>query len=161
MHILVVDDSEDGRDIAEAVLLAAGYRDVSTVGSAADAFALLAMDGQATVETSPVDLVLLDIIMPEIDGIEACARIHSDPRYSDIPIIMVTLLADMDSLANAFVAGATDYITKPLNRVEPLAAFARRSSSSPSSTVAKRASASCSIFCRAGATVAPRYGSMT
>jgi PleD family two-component response regulator len=121
MHILVVDDSEDGRDIAEAMLLAAGYRNVSTVGSAADAFALLAMDGQATVETSPVDLVLLDIVMPEIDGIEACARIHSDPRYSDIPIIMVTLLADMDSLANAFVAGATDYITKPLNRVELLA----------------------------------------
>jgi CheY-like chemotaxis protein len=56
MHILVVDDSEDGRDIAEAMLLAAGYRNVSTVGSAADAFALLAMDGQATVETSPVDL---------------------------------------------------------------------------------------------------------
>ncbi len=59
--------------------------------------------------------------MPEIDGIEACARIRNDPRYVDLPIIMVTSLDDMDSLANAFVAGATDYITKPLNRVELLA----------------------------------------
>ena len=60
-------------------------------------------------------------MMPEIDGIEACARIRNDPRYVDVPIIMVTSLDDMDSLANAFVAGATDYITKPLNRVELLA----------------------------------------
>ena len=68
-----------------------------------------------------VDLILLDIVMPEIDGIEACARIRSDLRYADIPIIMVTSLGDMDSLANAFVAGANDYITKPVNRVELLA----------------------------------------
>ena len=65
--------------------------------------------------------MLLDIVMPDIDGIEACARIRSDPRYADVPIIMVTSLGDMDSLANAFVAGATDYITKPVNRVELLA----------------------------------------
>jgi PleD family two-component response regulator len=59
--------------------------------------------------------------MPEIDGIEACACIRNDPRHADVPIIMVTTLADMDSLANAFIAGATDYITKPLNRIELLA----------------------------------------
>jgi len=59
--------------------------------------------------------------MPEIDGIEACARIRNDTRYVDMPIIMVTSLADMESLANAFVAGATDYITKPVNRIELLA----------------------------------------
>jgi PleD family two-component response regulator len=75
----------------------------------------------ATDEPSPVDLVLLDILMPEIDGIEACARIRNDLRYADVPIIMVTSLADMDSLGNAFVAGATDYIAKPVNRIELLA----------------------------------------
>ena len=121
MGILVVDDSEDGRDIAEAVLLAAGYKDVATASSAADAFALLAIGGPMTSPPAAIDLVLLDIVMPEIDGIEACARIRNDPRYSDVPIIMVTSLADMNSLANTFVAGATDYITKPLNRVELLA----------------------------------------
>ena len=121
MRILVVDDSEEGRDVAEAMLLAAGYADVTTVGSAADAFAWLGMGGPTTDTPVAVDLVLLDIVMPEIDGIEACARIRNDPRYADVPIIMVTSLGDMDSLANAFVAGATDYINKPLNRVELLA----------------------------------------
>ena len=121
MRILVVDDSEDGRDVAEAMLLAAGYADVSTAGSAAEAYRFLAIGEPAALAPSPFDLVLLDIMMPEIDGIEACARIRKDSRHSDVPIIMVTSLGDMDSLGNAFVAGATDYITKPLNRVELLA----------------------------------------
>jgi phosphoserine phosphatase RsbU/P len=121
MRILVVDDSEDGRDVAEAMLLTAGYSDVSTAGSAAEAYRFLAIGEPDTLESSPVDLVLLDIMMPEIDGIEACARIRKDSRHSDVPIIMVTSLGDMDSLSNAFVAGATDYITKPLNRTELLA----------------------------------------
>jgi phosphoserine phosphatase RsbU/P len=59
--------------------------------------------------------------MPEMDGVEVCARIRNDPRYADLPIIMVTSLDDMNSLANAFVAGANDYITKPLNRIELVA----------------------------------------
>ena len=66
-------------------------------------------------------MVLLDIVMPEMDGVEACARIRNDPRYGDLPIIMVTSLDDMNSLSNAFVAGATDYVTKPVNRVELVA----------------------------------------
>ncbi len=122
MRILVVDDSEDWRDITEAALMAAGYerrrhrrvrRRRRTDSSTSER--------RRPDEPPPVDLVLLDIVMPEIDGIEACARIRSDARYADVPIIMVTSLDDMDSLANAFVAGATDYITKPFNRVELLA----------------------------------------
>lgn len=121
MRILIVDDSEDSRDITEAALLSAGYQDVPTATSAAEAFALLGIGNDAGNETATVDIILLDIVMPEIDGIEACARIRNDLRYVDIPIVMVTSLADMDSLANAFVAGATDYITKPVNRIELLA----------------------------------------
>jgi PleD family two-component response regulator len=64
---------------------------------------------------------VLDVVMPEVDGIEACARIRGDQRYLDVPVIMVTAVNDMDSLSSAFVAGATDYITKPFNRVELLA----------------------------------------
>lgn len=121
MRILVVDDAEDGRDVAEAMLLAAGYEDIGIAGSAKEAYEILGIGGPATEDPCPVDLVLLDILMPEIDGIEACARIRNDPRSADVAIIMVTSLSDMDSLANAFVAGATDYITKPLKRVELLA----------------------------------------
>jgi phosphoserine phosphatase RsbU/P len=120
MRILVIDDSEEGCEIAVAMLATAGYEHVSTAGSAADAYRLLGI-GEPATQPSAVDLMLLDIMMPEIDGIEACARIRSDPRYSSVPIIMVTSLGDTDSLANAFVAGATDYITKPVNRVELLA----------------------------------------
>jgi PleD family two-component response regulator len=120
MRILVVDDSEDSRDLTEAALLSAGYNDVATASSAWEALKVLDV-GRATDEAPAIDLMLLDIVMPEMDGIEACARIRNDPRYGDFPVIMVTSLGDMDSLANAFVAGATDYVTKPINRVELVA----------------------------------------
>jgi phosphoserine phosphatase RsbU/P len=118
MRILIVDDSEDGRDIAEAMLAVAGYQHISTADSAEQAYRLLGIGEPAIQQPAAVDLVLLDIVMPHIDGIEACARIRNDPRHSDVPIIMVTGLSDMDSLGNAFLAGATDYISKPLNPVE-------------------------------------------
>jgi len=55
--------------------------------------------------------------MPVMNGIEACARIRSDTRYRGVPIIMVTAVDDIDSLADAFVAGASDYITNPSSRI--------------------------------------------
>lgn len=121
MRILIVDDSEDSRDITEAALLSAGYKDLVTVSSAWEAYKYLDIGKSSRDSAVPVDIILLDIVMPDVDGIEACARIRSDGRYADIPIIMVTSLADMDSLANSFVAGANDYITKPINRIELLA----------------------------------------
>jgi PleD family two-component response regulator len=120
MRILVVDDSEDSREITEAALLSAGYKDVQSAGSAWEAFKKLDL-GRTGDCTPAADIVLLDIVMPEIDGIEACARIRNDPSYTDTPIIMVTSLEDMDSLANAFAAGASDYVSKPVNRVELIA----------------------------------------
>jgi sigma-B regulation protein RsbU (phosphoserine phosphatase) len=120
MRILVVDDSEDARDLTEGALMSAGYDDIVTAASGWDA--LKALDvGRPTDDGPPVDVALLDIVMPEMDGIELCARIRNDARYADLPIIMVTSLDDMNSLANAFVAGATDYVTKPVNRIELVA----------------------------------------
>jgi phosphoserine phosphatase RsbU/P len=119
MRILVVDDSEDSRDLTEAALLSAGYSEITTAQSAWEAFRFLDIGGVAG--AAELDIILLDILMPQVDGIEACARIRGDQRYADIPIIMVTSVDDMDSLANAFVAGANDYITKPVNRTELLA----------------------------------------
>ena len=121
MRILIVDDSEDSRDLTEAALISAGYEDVVTAPSAWDAYKYLDIGVNTSDSPVPVDIILLDIVMPDVDGIEACARVRSDSRYGDIPIIMVTSLADMDSLSNAFVAGANDYITKPINRIELLA----------------------------------------
>src|SRR5580704_17749673 len=56
-----------------------------------------------------------------MDGVEVCARIRNHQRYADLPIIMVTSVDDMDTLSNAFVAGANDYVTKPVNRMELIA----------------------------------------
>ncbi len=120
MRILLIDDSEDSRDLTEAALLSAGYNDIVLAGSGWEALKILDV-GRNTDARPDFDVVLLDILMPEMDGVEACARIRNDPRYGDLPIIMVTALDDMDSLGNAFVAGATDYITKPVNRVELVA----------------------------------------
>jgi phosphoserine phosphatase RsbU/P len=120
MRILIVDDSEDSRDLTEGALLSAGYADIVAAASGWEALKVLDV-GRATDENPPVDIALLDIIMPEMDGVELCARIRNDPRYADMPIIMVTSLDDMDSLSNAFVAGATDYVTKPINRIELVA----------------------------------------
>jgi PleD family two-component response regulator len=120
MRILVVDDSEDSRDLTEGALLSAGYTDIAAVASGWEALKILDV-GRTSDEPPTVDVVLLDIVMPDMDGVETCARIRNDQRYADLPIIMVTSLGDMDSLANAFVAGATDYVTKPVNRVELVA----------------------------------------
>jgi len=121
MRILIVDDAEESCDLTEAVLLSAGYSDVRIAHSARDAFKAMDIASGSDTGEAEVDVVLLDIVMPDVDGIEACAHIRSDPRYADTPIIMVTSVDDVDSLANAFVAGASDYITKPVKRVELLA----------------------------------------
>lgn len=120
MRILVVDDQEDSRDLTEGALLSAGYTDIATAASGWEALKALDVGSNAE-QGPPVDVVLLDIVMPEMDGVEACARIRNDQRYADMPILMVTSLDDMNSLSNAFVAGATDYITKPINRIELVA----------------------------------------
>jgi sigma-B regulation protein RsbU (phosphoserine phosphatase) len=121
MSIVVVDDSEDGREIMETVLAQAGYRDVVALDSAAAAFSFLALDKRNSPQPSAVNLLLLDIMMPEIDGIQACARIRCDARYVDLPIVMTSSLDDNESLDDAFICGATDYLTKPIKPVDLVA----------------------------------------
>ena len=121
MRILIVDDSDDARDLTEAALASSGYSDIRVARSAWEAFKLMDIGCPSNNVGPQVDIVLLDIMMPEMDGIEACARMRTDARYADIPIIMVTSVEDLDSLANAFVAGASDYVTKPVKRIELVA----------------------------------------
>ncbi|KPA10790.1 response regulator [Candidatus Magnetomorum sp. HK-1] len=111
MSILIVDDSFFNRKLVETFLNKAGYTDIIHAESAAEAYDHL--DKQA--QKLSIDLILLDIMMPEIDGIEACGHIKQIPLFKDIPIIMVTAKDDSLSLQSAFDAGAIDYITKPVN----------------------------------------------
>jgi PleD family two-component response regulator len=120
MRILIIDDSEDARDLTEGMLLSAGFDDVVTAASGWEALKLLDI-GRNSDEGPGVDIVLLDVIMPEMDGVETCARIRNDPRCADLPIIMVTSLDDTDALNNAFLAGANDYVIKPVNHMELIA----------------------------------------
>jgi CheY-like chemotaxis protein len=80
---------------------------------------MLDMDGHEP--PNQIDLILMDVLMPELDGVEACRQIKSRPHLCDIPIIMVTAKSDLSNLQAAFAAGANDYITKPVNSVELLA----------------------------------------
>lgn len=71
-------------------------------------------------ETKPdIDLILLDIMMPEIDGFEVCKKIKQNPFYRDVPIIFLTALADEAQIIKGFEAGAIDYITKPFMPLKP------------------------------------------
>jgi len=120
MAILIVDDSPVGRLYIENILKKAGYNDILTAESATNAFKILDMDNSRGVETG-VDLILMDIVMPGIDGIEMCRLIKEHEHLQDIPVIMVTAKHNINILQSAFSAGAMDYITKPLNKIELLA----------------------------------------
>ena len=77
-----------------------------------------AKDGKEAVDLirkSPVDLVLLDASMPRMDGFSACQQIRKLKQGKDVPILMVTSLADSDSVKRAVAAGVTDFVTKPIS----------------------------------------------
>ena len=120
MSILVVDDLPNYRQMMQAVLEDAGYSDVITAGSTQEAFTILGMD-DPSLPAPGVDLILMDINMPGMDGVEACQRIKSVSKLKDIPVIMVTGLAAEEKLEQAFNAGATDYILKPASPAEMIA----------------------------------------
>ena len=67
------------------------------------------------------DLILLDLMMPKINGLELCQQLKLNPHFQNIPIIFVTASDDKDDILNAFKLGAVDYITKPFNRQDLLA----------------------------------------
>lgn len=122
MAILIVDDSEDARYLLETFLKGAGYQDITAVGSAREAFNILGMTGAEPRRPVPFKAILMDVVMPEMDGIEACRAIKEDPRLADIPVIMVTAVGGgQEHLDLAFKSGATDYIAKPVNKMELLA----------------------------------------
>ncbi|MCR2806552.1 fused response regulator/phosphatase [Paenibacillus soyae] len=120
MSIIIVDDNATNQMIIRTILHKEGYGDIRIASSARELYGMLHIDSGCQAE-EPVDLVLLDMMMPEIDGLEACRRILADERYRDLPIIFVTAVGDSIKLAEALDAGAIDYVMKPINKLELLA----------------------------------------
>ncbi|KAB1442219.1 diguanylate cyclase domain-containing protein [Pseudodesulfovibrio senegalensis] len=115
MAIIIVDDTETSRNYLEILLRNDGLSDLVTCESYDQTRAVLDACPQSN---TTVALIIMDINMPGTDGIEATRRIKVDPAYSDVPIIMVSAMTDETILEQAFEVGATDYISKPVNRVE-------------------------------------------
>lgn len=108
-RILIVDDHQDNVELLQARLEARGYEiDTATDGQ----------EALARVAAVAPDLILLDVMMPRMDGIEVARRVKADPTLPFIPIIMQTALDATESKVEGLDAGADDYITKPINFAE-------------------------------------------
>jgi two-component system, cell cycle response regulator len=108
-HILVVDDQPDNVELLRARLDARGYKVTVALGG---------QEGLTAVRSDPPDLILLDVMMPVMDGKEVARRIKADARLPFIPIIMQTALDSTEDRVEGLDAGADDYITKPINFAE-------------------------------------------
>ncbi len=112
MKILAVDDDELIREILSATLEAHGYKDVTLAESGEDALQKI----QAS--PTPFDGFMFDIQMPGMDGTELCQHVRQMEHYKNSPVIMITAMNNKEYVDRAFMAGATDYVTKPFDTTE-------------------------------------------
>jgi phosphoserine phosphatase RsbU/P len=120
MSILLVDDSEESRLLLQRVLQEAGYGPIITAESGRQALELLGIIGRQIAPYDP-DVILMDLMMSNIDGLEASRQIRSFERTEHTPIIVVTAKTDAADLRAAYTAGATDFLRKPIAPVELVA----------------------------------------
>jgi PleD family two-component response regulator len=110
--ILLVDDNPTNLAVLSQALKSAGYK------------IRVAMDGESAIEqvtSDPPELILLDVMMPGIDGFETCTRLKANLATKDIPIIFITASADVENKVKGLSLGAVDYVTKPFQQEEVLA----------------------------------------
>ncbi len=112
MKILIVDDEITALELLEMSLRAGGYEDIDLVQSAYEALSHIEHADM------PYDCLLLDIVMPGMDGIALCRHVRQIHDYANVPIIMITASQDHGTLESALTAGATDYVNKPFDGLE-------------------------------------------
>src|SRR5262249_46801769 len=111
-RVLIVDDVTKNLQVVGTMLRNAGFEIMPTTSGA---------QALERVHAKLPDLILLDLMMPEMDGIEVCRRLKADPTSEPIPVIFLTASNEMEHLVQGFEVGAVDYITKPFNPPELLA----------------------------------------
>ncbi|MEO0293075.1 MAG: diguanylate cyclase [candidate division WOR-3 bacterium] len=116
MNILIVDDSRDELLLLKRILSGEEQVSIYLAETAEEAFDILGIKEKK--KRKKIDLILMDIRMPKVDGLEACRIIKADEELGEIPIIMVTGQKDDAHLQASFEVGANDYITKPINKIE-------------------------------------------
>ncbi|MGD1875560.1 MAG: PleD family two-component system response regulator [Mastigocoleus sp.] len=104
--ILVVDDEPDNFDVIETLLSNQNYQ---------LHYAACGQEAIANLDTFEPDLILLDVMMPGMDGIQVCKQIKAMPQWQPVPIVMVTALTSKEDLARCLSSGADDFISKPVN----------------------------------------------
>lgn len=107
--LLIVDDNEDNRYILAQRLLREGYRNILQADNGVAAMEILT--------TRDIDLILLDVLMPEMDGYQVLARIRDDAQLRNIPVIMISAIDEIETVVRCIEAGAEDYLQKPFNAV--------------------------------------------
>ncbi len=105
-RILVVDDVADNREILTRRLVRRGFEVSEAVGGE---------DALRQIAQASFDVVLLDIMMPDLSGTEVLQRLRANPAYADLPIIMVTAKSQSEDVVSSLSLGANDYITKPVD----------------------------------------------
>ncbi|MCM8529801.1 MAG: response regulator, partial [Lentisphaeraceae bacterium] len=112
-RILIVDDTPTNIRVLVPILMDHGKFQINIANNGLDALKLL--------EKIVPDLILLDVMMPDLDGFETCKRIKNTSHLKDIPIIFLTAKNETEDLAKGFELGAADFVSKPFNSVELIA----------------------------------------
>lgn len=111
--ILVVDDEPQNLELLSAYLEKAGYNNIATASNGIEALRL--------VDGNPPDLILLDVMMPKMNGFEVCKKLKDDSKTRLIPIVIITALRDVEDKIRALDLGADEFLSKPFNRAELMA----------------------------------------
>lgn len=121
MKILIIDDEEEALILLKSYLNDGGFHNIVTADSAKKGFEILGLNEKGNskkMTATAVDVILMDILMPVMDGVEACRKIKQIEWLQHVPVIMITAKKGDEALAEGFQAGAVDYIMKPINRIE-------------------------------------------
>jgi len=108
-RILIIDDDPHALEILTRMLEREGYECRSALRGA------VALD---ILRGDPADVILLDVMMPEMDGLQVCEQLRADPSLNQIPVMLLTARDDMETRARGMVLGVSEFLTKPINKRE-------------------------------------------